>query len=260
MLSDTHVGKAKKGKVAAKAATKPAKVAKPKKEKKPRAKKAEAPKAEAAPAPDFPPQTAIDTAADIADTFDTLAGMVEPSKDQLSIISALSAKYMENAEKLAGLEDLVKAISQEQHRLTTKDIPDAMAAAGMESITDKDGNKVEIKEFLNGKLPSDAFKRKQVLEFVSDEGGSALIKRVMAIEFDKGESDRAAKVASLLKKAGVDFVDKEDIHTQSYLAFMRELLREGRPVPLEDFGLFAGRAAKIRPPKKKLPKFGMETV
>lgn len=257
MLYDVQAPKAKaskprKAKAGAKAPAAAPKV------KKPRASK----KVEPAPAPE-PLPTAVAplaTAENIADTFDDLAGMVEPSRDQLTIISSLSAKYMENEEKLQGLDNLMAAIKQEQHRLTTKDIPDAMAAAGMESITDKDGNKVEIKEFLNGKLPSDPFKRKQALEFVAEEGGSAMIKRVIAVEFDKGDVKKAASVATMLKKAGVDFVDKEDIHTQTYLAFMRELLRDGRPVPLEDLGLFAGRAAKIKPPKKKLPKFGMEVA
>lgn len=196
----------------------------------------------------------------VPDDLEAFAGMTEPSTDQLSQISMFSRRWSENEQKLQGLEELMKQINAEQHQLVTKEIPDAMAAAGVESITDKDGNKVEIKEFLNGTLPKDPFKRKLAIDFITDEGGSAIIKRQIVLQFDKGDKDRADKAAHLLKKAGYELVDRDDIHTQTYLAFIRDLLRDGKKVPLEDLGLFAGRAAKIKPPKKKLPKFGIEAL
>jgi hypothetical protein len=73
-----------------------------------------------------------------------------------------------------------------------------------------------------------------------------MIKTEVSVEFGKTEHNRAKDLAVKLAQDGYFVDEKEGIHAQTLLAFVREKLRNGEEVPLETLGLYAGRTAKVK--------------
>ena len=176
-----------------------------------------------------------------------------PSTGQLKSVEEPVNKAVSLALQIESLEEAISQLKAEHQVLVTKVIPEAMASAGCESFTSTKGAKVALKRFLNGSLPRDPVKRAEALDWIRAQRAEDLIKFGISVEIDKGDKVAADKVGSALRKIGIPFSSKLDIHPQTLAAFARERMEKGEPVPLETLGLFAGTVAKIDMKKAATP-------
>lgn len=167
---------------------------------------------------------------------------------------------------------LLKDLKEQLHKITTETLPATMARAGTSLYAVDDGPmigwKVEVKPFVGGALigpkPDDdeaeriekTKKREAAFEWFRSVEAGDLIKNILVAEFGKGEDNKAGEVKEKLNEIGVNFEITTSIHPQTLLSFVRERMKNGEEVPLEDLGLFAGRNAKLSPPKEPKKKKG----
>ena len=112
------------------------------------------------------------------------------------------------------------------------------------------GHKIKIMEFISGSLPKEPEERKKAFGILNNLGGGALIKTHFNLVFGKGEKQEAERLAQSLVADGFDFEEKEDVHAGSLKSFIKERMRDGSEMPLDDLGLYAGSVAKITAPKE----------
>jgi hypothetical protein len=174
--------------------------------------------------------------------------------NQLAEIRQLGSEAAEILRGINELEEVLAVMKRDLNGLLADRIPAAMAAIGMESFKLEDGTKIDVKEFMNGSLPKEPDRRAKALEWVTSVGGEDLIKHSFAIALGKGDTKSAEKVKAALTKLKVGFDEKEDIHPQTFQAFIRGLLKDGVNVPLEDLNLFIGKAAKVTLPSSPAVK------
>lgn len=175
-----------------------------------------------------------------------------PSKDQLKIITDKARLCAAKMIELEGLQQYCTELSKEITRIRETEIPDAMAAAGMEDFSLEDGTKVKVADFIRGSLPKDEAARRKALAWImKQDGGKNIIKTSIELSFDRGDAELADRVRQVLQKMKLPFSDIEMIHAQTLASFAREKAKGGESVPFELLGLFAGRAAKITLPKEK---------
>lgn len=144
-------------------------------------------------------------------------------------------------------EDLNSALSQinkELQAIKENELPELMAALGMETFTLSDGTKIKVTDYVSGSL-NKATDREWALEWVAEHGGEGTIKNNVSMSFDRNEHNLALSVAEDLRQQGFEVSLLSDIHPQTLAAFAREKLAEGEDIPLDQLGLFAGRRAKI---------------
>lgn len=181
--------------------------------------------------------------------FDDIKKAQPANKSELKVITTFAKQALELQSKIEQMEEMVKVHRQELHAITTNALPQAMKAVGMDDFTLTTGERIEIKDFLAGSLPKDPQRRNIALQWLQQNGGESLIKNTLDIDLGKGEGKTAREIEAFLRKKKVDYSTNEGIHPQTLLAFARERLENGEPVPLELLGLFAGQSAKIHPPK-----------
>lgn len=156
----------------------------------------------------------------------------------------------------AKLEEQAKAIKQQLRTHKEKLLPELLAEMGMTSITTKEGIHVELKDEVRVSFPkSDQDKRRRAFAYLEATGDDGLIKREFVIQYGRGETSWAQEFSEKLVELNVAehaTVEEEwNIHHQTLLAYLKRQIKDGKPVPLEDFGAFVQSMAKI-----KLPEVG----
>lgn len=184
----------------------------------------------------------------------------EMAEEEISSSNAgpAHARLAEMAAEAIGLEELINSLEEQGkelkgklNKLKTVELPDLMAECGTSLWKDPDtGHIIEISDFVSGSLPKDGPKRKQALEWLAKNEVADLIKMQISVAFEKREHNLAKDLSARLKGEGFEVFEEETVHAQTLLAHVRERLRNGDDVPLETLGIYAGRTAKIKPPKK----------
>lgn len=81
---------------------------------------------------------------------------------------------------------------------------------------------------------------------MDEHGHSDIIKRNLALQFQKGDTRQAEAAKEALVKMGFDPTIKLDIHPQTFMAFAREQISNGKMLPLDQWGVFYGDKAVIK--------------
>lgn len=173
----------------------------------------------------------------------------EASGDQLANITKEAMKAVALEKQIGDLNAAVALLVADRDTILNKSLPSLLDSANMEAFDLKDGSSIEIKDVVSGTLPSAATKPKErdkALAWLHKNGGKGLIKTTFKTEFGTGQEALVAAFEKLITKA--KFTAKKDtgVHPQTLCAFVRELLEDGKKVPIETLGIYVGRHAKIK--------------
>ncbi len=182
-------------------------------------------------------------------------------------------KHVNRADTLlnekAALASQIQKIDEELSKLTGKEIPEAMAAAGIgdKGFYTKSGRQVKIKKGLSGTWPKKETPEQvgKAVDFMiqqKEHGGEDLLKSEIVITYDKGFRETALETFKKVQKElnsakSVEF--SESVHSQTLSKFLRELKEEGVDLSVEVDGLKADdifnvfyiNVAEIKEPKEK---------
>lgn len=188
------------------------------------------------------------------DTPDYSGEEEEASPEQMKQLHSL-VEQLETAEREADdLEEQLKAKKKWVQQLAENDIPELMQSIGVKDLTTLNGLKVELKEDVRASFfTKNPEKRGPAFEWLHEHGHDGLIKNVVSAQFGKDQAEVAEAFVAYCKAFDrpVDVAQKQDIHHQTLLAFLREQLEMGTGVPLEKFGAIVQKFARIKRPKKK---------
>lgn len=169
-------------------------------------------------------------------------------------IASLAEEQIQAELEVANLKEQLQ-IAEENLRFISEDlIPEAMDVAGVEEFTLSDGRRVTIAREYKGHISEEntpaAFGWLRKKEF------DGIIKRNVSFAFGRGDDKLADTVIRRLLKAypDLDIKDKASVHHMTLNAFIRERLEDGDDLPLEAFGVFERRYAKIAEVKVKKKK------
>lgn len=161
-----------------------------------------------------------------------------------ALISLADQKQAADAE-VARLEALLDEAKKNQQRITEHEIPKLMD--GLEGkINLPDGRVIEVGEKIRASIGGD--KKPVAMRWLNDNGHGSLIKRRFVVEFSRGQEDWAKKFEAQLEASDVPLNVKREynVHWQTLDAFVREQLETGAELPLDLFGVFRQRFAKIK--------------
>lgn len=167
--------------------------------------------------------------------------------DNLLAQIAETAREVQQKERF--VEELEERLDEEKaalRRLTESALPKLMEAAETDKITTKDGIEIKIDENLRGSIPK--ANEEDAFEWLEGHGQGKIIKRQFTIEFGKGDEAWANKFEKDLgrRKKPLNVKRKKTVHPQTLLAMLREALANGEDIPLDTFGVFRQRVAKIK--------------
>lgn len=175
---------------------------------------------------------------------------VQQSTDILKQIGQLAAKQGLLELEIEDLEAQLKEKKKEHAQYAEKLVPDLLAQIGLKSITTKGGLQIELREDVRASLPQDPEKRDQGFKYLHDTGNDGIIKREITVRYGRDDGRFADQLLAALEDMGVKehaTIEHEwTIHNQTLVAFIKGELKEGRNVPMESFGAFIQKHAKLR--------------
>lgn len=166
----------------------------------------------------------------------------------LAYLEGLVQLHQEKAEALADLEDHEKTVKAELTRIEQQTLPDAMLQIGLEKFKTTSGIEISVDMIVSGAIPKG--NKDAAHKWLRDNGHGDIIKQDVTVSFTKEQSEQADKLFKTLQEMGFAPVRSESVHTSTLKSWAKDRLQSGARLPLTLLGLFYGRIAKFKAPKK----------
>ncbi len=166
----------------------------------------------------------------------------------MQILRDLVKKLSDLDGEISSLEN--QRVEKEQQASTLRErlIPDLMKSIGLKNLTTEDGLGVKIREEVRATQPKEGDPRRPLLfQYLERTNNSGLIKNKIVVQLPRDQNDLANRVVQAIEMLGgnIPIERKQELHHMTMLAFLREQLKQGVPVPLELFGAFVQTFAHV---------------
>ncbi len=165
-----------------------------------------------------------------------------PKDEQLSGIQNIVQKQINLETQVAAQEQVLKELKRELLDIQTQELPQAMDAVGLATVTLNTGEKVDIKPFVSASISK--ANKEEAYTWLRDHGHGDLIKVITKVDTGRDEQ-AAAKAQKALVKAGLAPSTEESVHSGTLKVWVREQVEAGEPIPLELFGAYFGQKSTI---------------
>lgn len=127
-----------------------------------------------------------------------------------------------------------------------------MKELGLKEFKTNDGLAISIGKETVASLPDE--RKEAGFAWLEANDHAALIKREVLVAFNREDAEKAAKLAEKLRSEYAGVAVKQSIHASTLKAWASKMLDEGKPVPMDIFGIHRYNKADIpglKPKKKK---------
>lgn len=168
-----------------------------------------------------------------------------PAADRLAQLTVLASQQSDLESQIAVMETNLAKKREELKLLAEKTLPEAMDGLQMKEFTTQSGLCIKIAEAIRANIPK--ARTEEAIKWLDDNGFSNLVKRKFTIAFGKKEEKLARKFMRDLeqRKTKLNVDDDSGVHNKTLAAFVKEQLEEGKDIPMDLFGVFRQRYAKI---------------
>jgi len=163
--------------------------------------------------------------------------------NEVDPISKACQDYLKSEEEINNVELMIKA-KKESLRQQNELIVQLMEERGVTSIKMKDGQSVDIKPFYTGSITKE--KQEEAFEWLRDNGYDDIIKNQVVVKFGRAEDEQALKVWNSLMNQGLDTERNTKVEPMTLKGFIREMIENGKELPMETFGVFVGHKINIK--------------
>ncbi len=163
--------------------------------------------------------------------------------DKLTGLTNLVTTMREEETAVADLEAKLKHAKERLRDVAERQIPDLMDEVGLKDFVTSEGLKVTIKRTIRASIPTG--NKESAMAWLDDHGHGALIKRMVNVAFNPDEEDKAAALMQDLKSDFPMVKTDRRVESATLRAFIREKIEAGDEIPLELFGAWEQRIAKV---------------
>ena len=163
--------------------------------------------------------------------------------NEVDPISKACQDYLKSEEEINNLELMIKA-KKESLRQQNEHIVQLMEERGVKSIRMTDGQSVDIKPFYTGSITKE--KQEEAFQWLRDNGYDDIIKNQVVVKFGRAEDEQALKVWNSLMNEGFDTERNTKVEPMTLKGFIREMIENGKELPMETFGVFVGHKINIK--------------
>lgn len=163
--------------------------------------------------------------------------------NEVDPISKACQDYLKSEEEINNLELMIKA-KKESLRQQNELIVQLMEERGVTSIRMKDGQSVDIKPFYTGSITKE--KQEEAFQWLRDNGYDDIIKNQVIVKFGRAEDEKADQIYSDLASKGLDADRNIKVEPMTLKGFIREMIENGKDIPMETFGVYVGHKINIK--------------
>jgi len=170
----------------------------------------------------------------------------EKSNFEVSEVDPISKACQEQLKlekEVEDLESLMKA-KKDLLRQNGEQIVSLMEERGVKSIKMSDGQSVDIKPFYTGTISKD--NQEEAFQWLRDNGYDDIIKNQVVLKFGRAEDEKANQIYNDLASKGLDADRSIKVEPMTLKGFIREMIENGKDIPMETFGVYVGHKINIK--------------
>ena len=175
-------------------------------------------------------------------------------EDDLKSLTEMIDNMLKNDKAIEDMKSALKVLEQAQRQLSEIDIPTKMKEIGMKEFVTNKGDKIKIKSFYTGYIPTIkacmksqelAERRQKCIDYLSKDENSSLVKNELSISFSKTQDNEAKDLKAELEKKGYAPTLNESVNANSLKSHINVVKEKGLEFDDELFKVFLKTETKI---------------
>lgn len=164
-----------------------------------------------------------------------------------AVLNQLADELVAALQEVADAEQTLKEKKAYADDIAQVRIP--AATDGLEGKFDLGNDRtLEVKEEIRASVAGD--KLAPAVQWLDEHDYGSIVKRTLVFEFGKDDDEKVKKfkeaVTPIIREQKLVMKEKTAIHPQTLLAWVKERLKEGDKLPIETFGIFRQKTAKVK--------------
>ena len=164
-------------------------------------------------------------------------------KTDISTLSRYCLMLQNLEDQMLNMEKDLKKLKEEADKIGSEIIPSLLAEQGLASLKLADGSSVDIRKSYNCTIKKDQVE--SAFEWLRNNGLGDLIKNEVAVQFGKGEDNKAEQLLGLAVREGYEPSQKQKVEPMTLKALFRERIEAGLDMPSDFFHTFVKDQTKI---------------
>ena len=164
-------------------------------------------------------------------------------KTDIQTLASYCQELQQTEDHIAMLEKEVKTQKEKADKIGSEIIPNLLAEQGLASLKLADGSSVDIKKSYNCTIKKDQLE--SAFEWLRNNGLGDIIKNEVAVQFGKGEDNKAEQLLGLAVREGYEPSQKQKVEPMTLKALFRERIEAGLDMPSQFFHTFVKDQTKI---------------
>ena len=164
-------------------------------------------------------------------------------KTDIQTLASYCRELQQVEDHIELLEKEVKAQKEKADKIGSEIIPNLLAEQGLASLKLADGSSVDIRKSYNCTIKKDALE--SAYNWLRKNGLGNIIKNEVAVQFGKGEDNKAEQLLTLAEQEGYEPTQKQKVEPMTLKALFRERIEAGLDMPSDFFHTFVKDQTKI---------------
>ena len=176
---------------------------------------------------------------------------IDFEEDQQDIIEKTDIKTLSHyclmlqnyEDQIGNLEKDLKSVKEQADKISSEVIPNLLAEQGLSSLKLADGSSIDIRKSYNCTIKKDQMEL--AYNWLRENGLGDIIKNEVAVQFGKGEDNKAEQLLTLAEQEGYEPTQKQKVEPMTLKALFRERVEAGLDMPSQFFNIFIKDQTKI---------------
>jgi hypothetical protein len=176
---------------------------------------------------------------------------IDFEEDQQNIIEKTNINTLANycrelqayEDEIQDLENKIKYKKERADKISSEVIPNLLAEQGLSSLKLADGSSIDIRKSYNCTIKKDQMEL--AYNWLRENGLGDIIKNEVAVQFGKGEDNKAEQLLTLAEQEGYEPTQKQKVEPMTLKALFRERIEAGLDMPSQFFNVFIKDQTKI---------------
>jgi len=176
---------------------------------------------------------------------------IDFEQDQQDIIEKTDIKTLSHyclmlqnyEDQIGNLEKDLKSVKEQADKISSEVIPNLLAEQGLSSLKLADGSSIDVRKSYNCTIKKDQMEL--AYNWLRENGLGDIIKNEVAVQFGKGEDNKAEQLLSLAEQEGYEPTQKQKVEPMTLKALFRERVEAGLDMPSQFFNVFIKDQTKI---------------
>ena len=156
-------------------------------------------------------------------------------KTDIQTLASFCQELQAHEEEIQRLEATVKEYKEKADKISSEIIPNLLAEQGLSSLKLADGSGVDVRKTYSCTVKKDSVE--SAYTWLRNNGLGDLIKNEVAVQFGKGEDNKAEQLLSLAEQEGYEPTQKQKVEPMTLKALFRERIEAGLDMPSQFFNV-----------------------